>query len=104
VCDVEAHGDGVSQVAVDSMDFCVGMRCLASVGEGRNSIRLWDVHETGMALLRYPALVSLKGLPIGQLHPRPAGEILPEYSVPRFVGLANNATELVIGYLEQAIM
>ena len=47
VCDVEAHGDGVSQVAVECMEFSAGIRCLASVGEGRNSIRLWDVDNTG---------------------------------------------------------
>jgi hypothetical protein len=47
VCDVEAYGDGVSQVAVESMDFSLITHCLVSVGEGRTCIKLWDVNEHG---------------------------------------------------------
>jgi hypothetical protein len=47
VCDVEAHGDGILQIPVESMDFCPVTRCLASVGEGKHGIRLWSVDPNG---------------------------------------------------------
>ena len=40
----------------------------------------------------------------GTLKPRAIGDLLPEYAIPRFVGFANNDTELLVGYLEQAIV
>jgi len=40
----------------------------------------------------------------GTLNPRAIGHLLPEYSIPRFVGFANDDTELLVGYLEQAIV
>ena len=49
ICDVVAHGDGVSQVAVDSMSFSPAIRCLVSVGEGQTSTKLWTVDELGWA-------------------------------------------------------
>jgi hypothetical protein len=47
ICNVEAHGDGVSQVAVDSMAFAATTRCLASVAEGKVGVKLWNVDEDG---------------------------------------------------------
>jgi hypothetical protein len=44
---VEAHGDGVTQIAVDSMTYLPQISCLASVGEGKISIMLWNVDKDG---------------------------------------------------------
>ncbi|KDR65628.1 hypothetical protein GALMADRAFT_148540 [Galerina marginata CBS 339.88] len=43
VCNIKAHGDGASLVAVQSVDFCQNINCLVSVGEGVGSVRLWNV-------------------------------------------------------------
>jgi hypothetical protein len=40
----------------------------------------------------------------GVLHHHPVGEQTSEYSVPHFVGFANDGTELIVTYLEQAIV
>ncbi|KDR74683.1 hypothetical protein GALMADRAFT_141038 [Galerina marginata CBS 339.88] len=47
MCHVKAHGDGVSQVAVQCIEYNNKSKCLASVGQGSNSIRLWDVADDG---------------------------------------------------------
>jgi hypothetical protein len=35
---------------------------------------------------------------------RPTGEQLPEYSSPRFVGFTGDGAEIVVGYMEQALV
>ncbi|KDR82988.1 hypothetical protein GALMADRAFT_862806 [Galerina marginata CBS 339.88] len=52
ICNVKAHGDGASLVAVQSIDFCPYTNRLVSVGQGVSSVRLWDVSSDGMLLSR----------------------------------------------------
>ena len=47
---VKAHGDGVAQIAVESLDYSKKLQCLASVAEGVGSVRLWDVSDDGEVL------------------------------------------------------
>jgi hypothetical protein len=42
--------------------------------------------------------------PQGALSRHPTGEQLPEYSIPRFVGFANDGTEVIVAYLEPALV
>lgn len=51
LANVKAHGDGAAQIAVESLDYCENLQCLASVGEGVGSVRLWDVSDTGKPLI-----------------------------------------------------
>jgi hypothetical protein len=51
ICDVVAHGDGVSQIAVDSMAFASTTRCLVSVAEGKIAIKMWNIDDNGECLL-----------------------------------------------------
>jgi len=87
------------------MEFSAGIHCLASVGEGEHSIRLWDVDSTGLHRHR---LIGSSAEPsrcrAGTLKPRFTEDFRPEYDVPRFVAFANNDTELLVGYFEQAVM
>jgi len=86
VGDVEAHGDGVSQVAVESMDVSPDTRRLVSVGEEKTCMKLWDISEDG--LLSYC----------------PTGDQQPEFSVPQFVKFAEGESEIIVGYLDPAIV
>ncbi|KDR77046.1 hypothetical protein GALMADRAFT_139070 [Galerina marginata CBS 339.88] len=81
VCHVKAHGDGASLVPVQSMDYCPKTKRLVSIGQGINSIRLWDVGEDGM------------------LSPF-ANESPTAYCEPRHISFLRDGSHLVVGLLE----
>ena len=87
------------------MAFSLATRCLASVAEGKISLKLWNVDDNGDHVI-HPTLtdgLQSTGCP-GTIHEKPTGEQSCEFSVPRFVAFARNGAEVIVGYMEQSIM
>lgn len=107
MCHIDAHGDGVSQIPVESMDFSLGSRHLVSVAEGKSSIKLWKVEEDGKHHIWIPSCLVQSCctlLSSGRLSDVATREQPPEYHVPRFVGFTDDGKDIVVGYLENGLV
>ncbi|KDR67468.1 hypothetical protein GALMADRAFT_1356060 [Galerina marginata CBS 339.88] len=87
VCNVKAHGDGVSHISVENIDFCPTTQTLVSVGEGVGSIKLWNFTPQD-----------------GRLTPHPVPLDNTAYQLPRFVSFTGNGSKLMVGYLQNALV
>ncbi|KDR68953.1 hypothetical protein GALMADRAFT_215513 [Galerina marginata CBS 339.88] len=85
VCSMKAHGDGASMVAVQSIAFCSKTNCLASVGQGVGSVRLWNITSDGVLASRdIPSPIA--------------------FYEPRFVGFMDNGSHVLVGFLEHILI
>ncbi|KDR66850.1 hypothetical protein GALMADRAFT_147508 [Galerina marginata CBS 339.88] len=85
VSNVKAHGDGVSHISVENIDYCSTTQTLVSVGEGVGSIKVWKFTPED-----------------GRLTPRPMPSETTAYHLPRFVKFTDNRSKIMVGYFQNA--